>query len=56
MDAFPWHELFVNGCITRLVDPCVLLSDGTALLPPDDEITVSIPDWVTVPSAEECQP
>jgi hypothetical protein len=48
MDAFPWHEFSVNGGTYRLVDPCAMLSDGRALLPPDDDIQVSFP-WVQVP-------
>ena len=46
-DVFPWHELIVDGLVYRIVDPCVLLSDGWNLLPPM-EVQVSLP-WVEFP-------
>jgi len=48
MDAFPWHEFLLNGLLYRLVDPCLRLTDPNALLPPDDDIEVSL-NWQDVP-------
>lgn len=44
MDAFPWHEIIVSGAHVIFVDPCLMLTDGSALLGPDDAVIVNT-DW-----------
>ncbi|MBI1825838.1 MAG: hypothetical protein HYR83_05575 [Planctomycetes bacterium] len=47
MDGFPWHELIVNGGVYPIVDPCQIMSNGYWLLPPDNDLNVSI-SWQPV--------